>query len=408
MIDITVISNLWEPLKNIGSIIGVVGGLFGVYVFLDSHVFSFKPIFNISKSVLIKRDLKKDASNKINGVSISSISIRIEVYNARNKIGSIDNFAIRIYNPHSINPKTSILYSENELSRWPSDPIDFINMPKSRFCAISILGRSRVSIPIEFVPEFGGSVIVNLRNLKIDVLYKKDSRNWIHINSYSFFAVQDSENEVLQLSHGNYSDSIDLNKILGKPEVSIYRGATELVLNRLINLPYWFVIGKLNRIWLFVSKIVAIFQMLLRWIYDKTLIYFLLNRQSKRLHKVQISNPREHLGQPTKDELRIFEQILSKMIQSMNKDASKDALISMKVNQRNIEIYRSNMSLKIYQSGDGYLHISDTGKFPNLIDFSLELVEFPFGMHFWKVNGSYRSRWSICIKVLDSLVLVSH
>lgn len=403
-----------EMLKVLSSIVGMIGGFLGVFVFFDNYILKFKPKLNISNRLFF-RYKTEEKHPIIKGRTLESIILKIEAINGRNKIGRIDDFALRIYDSSSTLPSGYMLYAENVAERLPSKHAFFKNDDFNSFSPISILGRSTKNFVIEFKPEkYMGSIINPEGRLKLDLLYYLPEKGWRFIGTFMPYYYKD--HNVQESPDGNIEYSLMDNtvirgeaaKSLKQPVVSIYKGISGKYVGFYLRKPFY----TLRKIIYYPLKVIKLIGALLavsfRQILSYCIVLPLINFKSKKLPSIQFRSPRTHLVSDTTAAFESCRYNIGEIVNKINSMADSKAQITIQNEASDFTIQRAKLQVKFYKAGDGYIRANDTNGYPQMFVFSMELVEYPFGLRLWKVNNKIMTMKSACIHIMDSFVLIAH
>jgi len=404
----------FEVIKALSSIVGMLGGFLGFFVFIDNYVLKFKPRLNISNTLFF-RYKKKDENPYVNGRTLESVILKIEALNGRNKIGRIDDFAIRIYDSKATSPSGYMLFSENVLERLPRKISALNDNEITSFSPVSILGKSNTSFVVEFKPEKYISMILNPEgDLKLDLLYYLPKKGWKLVGTflpYYFKRHDDKEdpNGVIEYSLlDNAVTRTEASKSLQKPKVGIYKGISGKYLGFYLMKPVWF-LKRLATYPVKVFKLVyALFEVLVRQVLTHLIVFPLIKLKSKSLPRIQVKSAKAHLLEDTKLSLKQCRGYIEKIANKINAKADSRAKIIIEDSENGFSIHRGRLEVKFYKSGDGHIRANDIGGYPQMFTFAMELVEYPFGIRLWNVNNKVMTVKSACIHIMDSFVLLAH
>lgn len=398
----------------IGGVIGAIGGVLGFFTFIDSNLLGFKPRLNISGRLFFSFE-EKEATQGIRGKPLKSIIFQIEVINGRNKIGRIDDFAIRIYNEGTTQPETFMLYAENILDRFPSKPSSFDREKFNFFSPLSILGRSTKNIVIEFTPEQHMSIYIPTdRHLKMELLYALPNKKWKIAGVYNpnHFRSREKSNELQGVVEYSLLDNaVERKKIertLKQPASGLYRGVSGKYIGFYLRKPIYFIKRTIKHPFNIIKLIITLIILSAKHITFTRLILPLINKKSKNLPRLTFTNPREHLRIDTTTTLINLKEKTQVIINKINKNANDDAKITLSAADEGFYIQRGNLTIKFYYSGDGHITIQDTDGYPQRFLFTMKLHEYPFGIRLWKVNNKIMTTDSACVLFMDSFILLSH
>ncbi len=351
----------------------------------------------------------------IQGKSLESVILKIEAINERNKIGRIDDFAIRIYDSRATFPSGYMLYSENVLEQLPSKSSCFEKDEPSSFSPVSILGRSTKNIVVEFKPRKYMSVTLNPEGrLKLDLLYYLPKKGWRTVGSfmpYYFKGHNEQEDPNGVIEYCLLDNSVTrkaASDSLKPPKAGIYKGISGKYISFYLMRPVW-AIKNIATYPLKVFKLIgALVEALFRQITSCCLILPLVNVKSRTLPIIQIRSARAHLIEDTDTALKKCKDNIEKIANKINSKADSKAQITIRDEDSSFKIQRGRLEVKFYKSGDGHILANDTGGYPQMFTFSMELVEYPFGFRLWKVNNKIMTIRSACIHVMDSFILIAH
>lgn len=341
--------------------------------------------------------------------------LKVEAFNRRNKIGRIDDFAIRVYDSRATSPSGYMLYAENVLEQLPSKASDLSSDELSSFSPVSILGKSNTNFVVEFKPEKYMGVTLNPEgSLKLDLLYYLPKKGWKRVGTfmpYYFRGNDDKEdpNEAIEYSLlDNAVTRKEASESLNDPEVGIYKGISGKYRGFYLMKPIWL----LKRVAMYPVKVFklvyALLVLFLRQISDHLIVLPLIKLKAKKLPRMQFKSAKSHLIEDTKSSLKQRRDNIEKISNKINAKADSKAEITISDSYYGFIIRRGGLEVKFYKSGDGHIRANDTGGYPQMFTFSMELFEYPFGIRLWRVNKKNMSIRSACIHVMDSFILLAH
>lgn len=403
-----------EILKVLSSIVGMIGGFLGFFVFIDNYILKFKPRLNTSNRLFF-RYKTEEKHPMTQGKSLESVILKIEAINRRNKIGRIDDFAIRIYDSKATFPSEYMLYAENVLEQLPSKSSYFEKGEFSSFSPVSILGRSTKNIVVEFKPEKCMGVTLNPEgSLKLDLLYYLPKKGWRTVGSfmpYYFKGHNEQEDPNGVIEYSLLDNSVTRKAASGSlkpPKVGIYKGISGKYIGFYLMKPVW-AIRNIAIYPLKVFKLIgALVEVLFRQVTSYCVILPLINLKSKTFPRMQFRPARTHLIEDTEAALKKCRNSIEKRVKKINDKADNKAQITIRDENSSFSIKRGNLEVKFYKSGNGHIRANDTGGYPQMFTFSMELVEYPFGLRLWKINNKIMTIRSACIHVMDSFILLAH
>ncbi|QUX91296.1 hypothetical protein CYL31_07635 [Marinomonas sp. A3A] len=403
-----------EALKVLSSIVGMIGGFLGFFVFIDNYILTFKPRLNISNKLFFRYKAEEKHPN-IRGKSLESVILKIEAINRRNKIGRIDDFAVRVYDSGVTFPSEYMLYAENALEQLPSKSSYFDKSEFNSFSPVSILGRSTKNFVVEFKPEKYMGVTLNPEgSLKLDLLYYLPEKGWRSVGTFMPYYFkghneQQDPNGIIEYSLlDNAVTRKEASKSLKQPEVGIYKGISGKYIGFYLMKPVWAIKNIAGYPFKVIKLIGALLEALIRLIASYCIVLPLIKLKSKTLPRVQFRPARAHLIGDTEATLEKCRNSIERIAEAINFKADSKAKITIRDESSGFSIQRGSLEVKFYKSGDGHIRADDTGGYPQMFTFSMELVEYPFGFRLWKVNNKIMTVRSACIHVMDSFILLAH
>ncbi len=398
----------------IGGGIGVIGGVLGFYTFIDNNILRFKPHFNISERLFFSFDENTPPSG-MRGKLLKSIIFQIEIINGRNKIGRIDDFAIRIYNDSTTQPQVYMLYAESVLDRLPSKPTSFDKEKFNFFSPLSILGRSTKNTVIEFTPgQYGKIHIPTDSYLKMELLYALPNKKWKIAGKYipNQFTDYEKDNSLQGIAEYTLLDkTVERNKIgktLKQPPSALYKGISGKQIGYYLRKPIWITKKIVSYPFKILKVIIDILILSVRHIIFINLILPLINKKSQKLPKLSFGFPRAHLKNDTTKTIMRLKEKSQEIADNINKTADSAAQIKILPNSQGFSIQRAKLTIKFYPSGEGHITVQDTDGYPQKFLFSMQLYEYPFGIRLWKVNNKVMTVDSACILFMDSFILLAY
>lgn len=392
--------------------IGIIGGILGFVTFIDTYILGFKPSFGISNSLLFK--IQKEENKKSEW--IESVYIKIETHNKRNKIGRIDDLAIRLYDTNSTRPQSYMFFAENIMDDLPKEKSTISNVNSNKFSPISILSKSNSKFVIEFKAQRHSHPAINLdSNLKIDLLFFQSNKGWFKINTshlynYSKYNNQGDSSNIIELSFLDTEIIRDkASKSIKEPQNSFYNGAGWKQFEINISKPIWLLKKYITLPIKSVSLLIEILKLSIKHAFYKKLILPLLKNSSKSLPRFTIEFIRENLREKTNQALKQCKKTICNIVNEINKTANENAKIEIIEvgNNNHFCIKRGHLEVQLYKSGDGHINIDDTQGFPKKFTYALELKEFPFNIKLWYLNNKIMSLDSACIQIIDSFILLA-
>jgi len=173
-------------LNLISSIIGIVGGILGCWYFIDNYLLKFNPKFKISDSLMFRYTLKIEQNKTYK--YISAIFLKINILNTRNKIGRIDDIALRIYDANQSSENSYMFFATTIYDKTFS--LESIAKGNgSIFSAISVLNKSDYSTVLELTPEDDCHPEIHSSNVVIDLIYLSTKKEWCSVGTYNLHSI---------------------------------------------------------------------------------------------------------------------------------------------------------------------------------------------------------------------------
>ncbi len=393
-----------------GGVIGAFGGLLGIWAFIDNYLLKFKPKIYLGTKFIFNT-ITEHSQLKAKGIICS-----LEICNHRKKYGTINDFAIRVYISNAINSHSSIYYASEIISDISANIDDSFNKSSSVFNPISILPNSNKTIHLLLLPKLLGSLTIKeteKNSYCIDVYCQKKSNDkWEKINSvqvYNFDLNRKISNNYIYFDSGNYYKTRDkLNNSISRTKSLLFQGVYHKFLLRL---KYKFQ-GYFITISSFIKNTLLIIpfyiKFLIQFVIDKFIKLPLIIKMAKKLETVRISVGNQKNMEITKTSFNKLFTEIKYIADIINKDADDQASISVQQpkNDNSIIISRYRSNMKIYISGDGYMHaqINDSR-----IQYDLSLKQKMFGWKYWCLDDTqYISINSFAIKLFDAFIAHSN
>jgi hypothetical protein len=433
-----------STIQIVSGIIGSVGGILGFWTFIDNFILKFNPKFKIA-NILFFQSIpygKQDA------LYTSSIFVKVDIINTRNKVGKIDDFALRIYDDNSTSPNSDMFFATYKLGNVFSPNIILDNSLKELFASIPMPNKSIISQVVEFQPETCSRPYIKGKSLKVDLIYYGVASGWKLIKTFSLYChntIEKKRNDTIV----EYS-IMDIMTIRGKvkhsikkPKTAFYKGLTDKYLGIYIRQPWYFIKAKflypvkVGKLLVDVTKIATL------CVWSKCIMLPIIISKSRKIPRLNIICGRQHLVNDTNKALQIMYKNIKSILKKFNDKCESDAKItisSFEEEVNNFIVSRGNLSVKFYKSGDGHIHIQEyygyssatvqnplfkdihnspnnkalqrkvntQGKCGNRIKFSMEIIEYPLGIRLWKIEGKVMSLRTACIYIIDYVCLLAH
>jgi hypothetical protein len=395
----------WLP-----NLLGLVGGTLGLYTFIDTYLFIFKPKVLIGNNIVLESSLQKN-----NDTVLESITCSIEFCNHRKKYGIIYDVAVRIYRTEAINPEYRIYYASKIIDKIPIKQCEWDLQEFQLFSAVTVVPTSTTSKNIIFSETLFTSTLPfsTYSNYYIEVYYqRKPKGKWHFVDKLLLY-----NKKGLRLQNEKYItysviDSEMTREKLGKsikpPETSIYRGVTHKISKEESKALYRSTIGKTM---LKSKDIVWTLPFYGRILYMKVTDRFLrlpiIKNYAMTKHNIRLQFGQPHLRTNT---MAAYENIcdhLSELADEINiKIPQQEAKIAVDKKDGYLLIYRNRLTLKMIISGDNQITVGD----PNSsIFYSIYFKNSIWNKKHWYLeHDGFIPLESFAIKIMDSFILHSN
>lgn len=396
----------------ITNLFGLLGGLLGLYTFIDSYLVSFKPKIYIGTGVVI------EAIEKNGHTSLSSIICSLEICNHRKKYGVIYDFAIRIYNADKINSDKVIHYATEIVDKIPVNVQELQNQNYELFKPITVLPDTNKSV--NFVLSevlYRSKMSFNpTGSYYIEVYYqKKPNGKWYFIDKLFLFnnGNLDSESQkyILFSVLNNDKTRDRLKEKVKIQTTSLYTGASQKVISRKTKRYYYkFIITPYSIIKDTLNAIPFYLNILYNLLVDKFIKLPIIKKYGKTIEKVNIK-----FGSPESKPVTVatFEKIFiefEKLATQINEDANEEAEVKVKRDKERIIISRYKLSISIYISGDRSIRVQEQISFKgSRLTYNIELRKKIWNKEYWHLeNYGFISIKSFVVKVMDAFIVHSN
>jgi hypothetical protein len=333
---------------------------------------------------------------------ISAIFLKINILNTRNKIGRIDDLALRIYDANQ-SPENSYMFFATKIydKTFSLEAISKGN--GSIFSAISVLNKSDYSTVLELNPEEGSYPEIQSCNVVIDLIYLSTKKEWCSIGTYnlhSFFKEEIKDQDVL-IYTSTHSWSLKRNIQTTQTDIS----------NNLYNKLHYkhFPFNKME-ITNYIKRITNIFNKTVKTIYNITMIAVLhifynfiilpiLSIKQKWLkHIMQKITLQQEKQKNTDEQFQAIFYELEKIIHKINLQSnSKQKIDITKNSKQEFTINYLSQELKFYHKNN-YIKVFNQNK---QTLFTIELMRPFLTIKLCKLNNKLMTTKTCCIKVIE-------
>lgn len=401
------LNNSW-----ISNLIGLSGGILGLWTFIDSYLMIFNPKIYIGTKVIIDT-IEEDHSTQLNSIICS-----LEICNHRKKYGTIYDFAIRIYNSEIINPPNRIYYASETIDKIPVQIAGIINQERCAYNPITVTPISNTSVNLVLSEILYQSKlnITARSNYYIEVYFqKKPKGKWHFVEKLYLF----NKGE-LEISDKKYLHFITLesditreklNKHIKPQKTSLYSGVSQkIILFKLKKYSYKLIKYPLYRI----KDIFISFPFYLNFLINAVIDTFIKIPIIKHYSK-NVETPRIKIGSPESKPITetAFDKIyvtLNELIKKINIDAKKEVIINVKKEADHIILTRYKLSIKLYISGDSSIRVQELNSSRgSRLSYHIYLKEKVWNNKYWFLeNYGFITINSFVVRILDAFVVHSN
>lgn len=397
----------WIP-----NLLGLLGGLLGLYTFIDSYLLDFKPNIYIGTRIVAYTIEER------NSTILNSIICSLELCNHRKRYGVIYDFAIRIYKADEINSDKAIYYASEMVDKIPIDVHELQNQNYQLFNPVTVLPDSNNSVNFVLSEVLHRSKLIfsPTSNYYIETYYqKKPEGEWYFIDKLYLYnkGQYDLTNKkyVLFSVLENNTTREKLKEKVKIQKTNLYAGASQKVISNIVKR----YIIKFIKYPYYRSKDAFItIPFYLNFAYNCIIDQFvkipIIKRFGKNIEKVNIKfNSLE--SKPTT--VAAFEQVytgLDKLSKQINDGAKKEAVITVKKEDGKIIVSRYKLSIMIYMSGNRSIHVQEQNSFRgSRLNYSIELRNKIWNKEYWHLdNYGFITIKSFVVKILDAFVIHSN
>ena len=404
MIDF--LTSNWLP-----NLLGLIGGILGIWSFVDNYIIRFKPKIYIGTKVIF------DTEEKQNFTSLNSIMFSTELCNHRKKYGVIYDYAVRIYKADEINSDSAIYYASELIDNIPINTKEIANQGLRSFNPIAILPNSNKSVNICFSKVmYRSKMSINTySNYYLEAYYQKEPKGkWNFIDKlylYNTTELGKIPEKFISFSVLNNSTTKEkLKEEIKTQKTNLYTGASEKTLKlffgrlkyRLILRPFKFILDTFKAIPFYLK-------MLKLWFLDKYIKLPIIKKYGKKVEQASIQFGDKENRKVTE---RVFNEIFEEfknISEKMNLGANDKAITTVKLEKGQIIISRFKLSIKLYIAGDLNIRVQELNSSAgSKLSYSLNLKSGLWNKNFWYLeNYGFIKPKSFVVKVLDAFIIHS-
>ena len=398
----------------IAGIIGAIGGLLGFWSFIDSYLLKFKPKITIGNKVIILTERPVQA---IDSLKIKSINISVEIGNNRNKYGYINDFAVRIYEPNSLNPSQTTYFVTSSLKTLPVTMKSYDKEERTLYSPLHVLPKTNKLMVFNFDDVQNGTgmdIKGDSPQLNLEMYYQKEPKDaWIKINILSLFKTEqnsyDSALKIYSVLNLNSTRKKLLNN-LKHPESSLFSGLShKYVLQFISRLYSRLILIPLNTIKDFFLYVPITVTMLAVYLYDISLRKLIIRIYGSHLQSIGFSETNADRKPMTLKAFGVISGIFREETAKINVDAHADAKIVIQQSEQHVTISRTRLNLEVYIAGNTtIIAIGKDNSDMARINFKLDLKRTRGLYSYWYLEGyGPITLGSFSLRVLDAFLLHS-
>lgn len=407
----TSITSIATVVKGISTALGIIGGMLGAYTFIDTYALPFKPRFIIGDRAYLVF-----SKNKANYTYLSSLIIRFDIFNHRNKLGLIEDVFVRIYDSRQLEAAVLDLFPIANLEELPVSREDVISATRLSPASLAIPNKSSKTMILEMAQEklHHGS-ISSSAYLQMEALYKNPKGKWkkfARVALHPVFEESSTHGDVVVYNFSltdRFSEREKLKRKRVKTKVHSYKGLANLYISRWIGKAYWTVVSRLRALptsaryamLLFVATLTRTVSEHIEWPITRN------KAATKRPFKITVGNAGH--AQQTALFFSEIRDILKHKIDHLN--SLNDTAIELETGNdpREFIVKKGEIKLNIYIGGDGFIgvHQSSVNSTKGEMIFTLKIAQYPFDRFIWNLSGKPVFATTVATRILDYLALVT-
>jgi len=396
----------WLP-----NILGLIGGILGIWSFVDNYIIRFKPKIYIATKVIF------DTEELHNFTRLKSIIFSSELCNHRKKYGVVYDFAVRIYKSDEINSDSAIYYASEIIDKIPLNTEEIENQELQSYNPITILPNSNKSVNICFseVPHRSTLIVNKSANYYLEAYYQKEPKGkWNYIDKLYLY----NKTELGKVP-GKFISFTVLNKDITKEKLkenikiqktNMYEGASKKTLHLFFSRLKYRLFFKPIKYIVDTFKAVPFYLNILRlWFLDKYIKIPIIQKYGKKIERVSVTFGDKENRKITE---KIFKDIydnFKSISDKMNLNATENAMTAVTLDKGQIIISRYKLSVKIYIAGDSSIYVQELNSINgSRLTYSLDLKRGLWNKNFWYLkNYGFIKPKSFVVKVLDAFIIHS-
>jgi hypothetical protein len=397
----------WLP-----NLIGLIGGLLGLWTFVDSYLIKFKPKIYIGTRVII------ETVQESRFLRLNSIICSLELCNHRKKYGVLYDFGLRIYRADEINSDKAIYYATETIDKIPINIENDLSKEATSFNPITVLPDSNrsVNLILSEVLHRSKMEMHPTSSYYVEAYYQKEpDGKWYFIDKLYLFNKTDHESppsNFIQFSVLNNAETRDKIKSTLKPQsTSLYTGATHKyflfkyrrVIYKLIKYPYYRIKDTLLTVPFYLN-------VLGNWLFDKLVKIPIIKRYGRQIESGRVTFGNPKLKPVTEKSFEDIFNALTKLTKEINEGAKKEAEITIRKQDGKIFVSRHKLSIQFYMSGDTSIHVQEVNAFQgSRLRYNIVLKNGMWNRNYWYLdNYGFTTIKSFVVRVLDAFVIHSN
>jgi len=397
-------------LTIVSTIVGMAGGLLGFYTFLDNYLLRFRPKFATGEAFYFV--YKKH--EQTNYTYIESIIFQTEIFNHRNKLGKIDGIYIKAYAPRQMEPSVINLHASSFLPEMPANAQDIFSLSRSHASTINLNNKSAKSVILEMTQDHGNRATLPIDGeVVVELIYKLKTGRLKSAKKLSLHHQPDKKYEVagqtiyvFELLE-KFNDTSNLEKYPLKVKTNSYKGVSAYY----ITIFFGSIRGRAKRFVMYsvdaFTSLVHAGSALLRSAFSEAVEWNITRLYGPKKREVRFAAGDKKKADLTLAYISKLFTILTSKVESINEKAADKEKVTLSRENNEIILRKKSATIKLYKSGDGYIHVGlvdAMNKYTESI-LSLKVQQYPFGVHLWFNKGKALFPSTVATRLVDFISL---
>lgn len=405
----TSITSIETVVKGISTALGIIGGLLGAYTFIDTYALPFKPRFIIGDRAYLVF-----SKNQANYTYLSSLIIRFDIFNHRNKLGLIEDVFVRIYDSRKLEAAVIDLFPIANLEELPVSREDVISATRLSPASLAIPNKSSKTMILEMAQEkFHHGSISSSAYLQMEALYKNPKGKWkkfARVALHPVFEESSTHGDVTIYNFSltnRFSEREKLKRKRIKTKVHSYKGLANLYISRWISKANWTVVSRLRALPTSARYAMLLFVATLTRTVSEHIEWPITRNKAATKHPFKFTVGNAAHAQQTALFFSEIRDTLRNKVDHLN--SLSDIAIEMDAENdaREFVVKKGEIKLKIYIGGDGFIgvHQLSVNSTMGEMIFTLKIAQYPFNRFIWNLSGKPVFATTVATRILDYLAL---